>query len=479
MYTNDDIDQLKKGNICSNCIGESFLKVQVSKKGKRRICTYCNEKGKCYSIGELSDLIETTFEQHYHLTPPEPTGYESAMIKECNEDWDRHGEPVVDAIMNAAEIPEEAASDIQKILEEKFYDFDAVKVHEETEFSSGSYYEESGTNDARWQQEWKDFENSLKTEARFFCQSASRLLKSVFTGIDTMQTRDGRSLIVDAGPGTKFPELFRARSFQLNEKLETALARPDKHLGSPPSTDAYAGRMNAHGISVFYGANNPMVALAEVRPPVGSQVAIARFDIIRPIRLLDLTALSAVTTKGSIFDPKFNDHLEQSMFLRNLSKRITIPVMPDHEMFEYLATQAVADFLSTEYDPPLDGIVFPSVQASEGALNIVLLHKAARVESIKLPKGAEVSVDLGQMYEEGWETEYNVIEEIPSEEENLKKKNLSDFEVGWLPPDVDPRLSTLKIDLESVFVHIVNSIQFNTTPYKVSRYRWKKADPPF
>ena len=33
------------------------------------------------------------------------------------------------------------------------------------------------------------------------------------------------------------------------------------------------------------------------------------------------------------------------MFLRSLSGRITRPVMPDDEPFEYLATQAIADFL--------------------------------------------------------------------------------------------------------------------------------------
>jgi hypothetical protein len=73
--------------------------------------------------------------------------------------------------------------------------------------------------------------------------------------------------------------------------------RPDRHLGSPPSGAAAAGRMNARGISVFYGANDPRVALAEVRPPVGSRVAVARFEIIRPLRLLDLTALSDATVE--------------------------------------------------------------------------------------------------------------------------------------------------------------------------------------
>jgi len=36
--------------------------------------------------------------------------------------------------------------------------------------------------------------------------------------------------------------------------------------------------MNAGGIAVFYAATAPKVALAEVRPPVGSKVLIGRFE---------------------------------------------------------------------------------------------------------------------------------------------------------------------------------------------------------
>ena len=307
------------------------------------------------------------------------------------------------AVMNAAEIPEPAADDIQKILEDKYFDFEASKMSEETDFSSGSYYQEKETVDSYWQEEWREFEHSLKTEARYFSSAAANHLELVFHGIDLMKTQDGRLLVVDAGPGTSFNVLYRARVFQTDEKLEEALTRPDLYLGPPPSMYANAGRMNAHGISVFYGANDPDVALAEARPPVGSRVAVARFEIVRPIKLLDLTALSAVTTSGSIFDPEYAGRIERAMFLRRLSQIITKPVMPDDEPFEYIATQAVADFLATESTMQLEGIIFPSVQTAGHSVNFVLFHKAARVEELDLPKGTEVSASLGQMYEEGWE----------------------------------------------------------------------------
>ena len=45
-----------------------------------------------------------------------------------------------------------------------------------------------------------------------FC-AAEELLARVFGGIDTLKTREGRPLVVDAGPGTPLDHLFRARVF--------------------------------------------------------------------------------------------------------------------------------------------------------------------------------------------------------------------------------------------------------------------------
>ncbi|MGO8405374.1 RES family NAD+ phosphorylase [Rhizobium ruizarguesonis] len=49
--------------------------------------------------------------------------------------------------------------------------------------------------------------------------------------------------------------------------------------------------------------------------------------------------------------------------------------MPDDQEFDYLPTQAVADFLATETVTPLDGIIFPSVQVAGGKQNVVLFTR--------------------------------------------------------------------------------------------------------
>jgi RES domain/HEPN/RES N-terminal domain 1 len=479
------IEELKEEALCHHCVGEAYLSQEMVNHGEQRKCSYCGIEAETYLIGELFELIETAFEQYYIRTSDEPTYFQRSLLsdRESNYNWERDGEPVVYAIMNAADMPQLAAEDIQRILKERYSDHDAAEMGEETEFSSDSYYEEKGTSDASWQEEWDAFERSLKTEARFFSQTAAAHLASVFDGIDALQTRNQRPLVVDAGPETPYNAFYRARAFQADDKLEAALCRPDQSIGPPPSLLAAAGRMNARGISVFYGSNEAEVAVAEVRPPVGSQVAVARFEIVRPLRLLDLTAASETSVSGSVFDIHFGRRLERAMFLGTLSRRMTRPVMPDDEAFEYLATQAVADFLATWEQCPLDGILFPSVQAAGDALNVVLFHKAARVEAMGVPDGMNISANTGLMTDDGWEVSYTVYEEIPPEPPD-PKVSVADND-AWAHLDAfvtvplgsagyERRVAALRIDPHSVEVRIVRRIQFEIEDHQVQRHRWTK-----
>ncbi|MGA8183908.1 MAG: RES domain-containing protein, partial [Terriglobia bacterium] len=87
-----------------------------------------------------------------------------------------------------------------------------------------------------------------------------------------------------------------------------------------------------------YGATDPELAVGEVRPIVGSKVLVVRFELLRPARLLDVAALRSVYVEGSIFDPKYLQSLERAQFLGRLSDRFALPVMPNDEPLDYLAT---------------------------------------------------------------------------------------------------------------------------------------------
>jgi hypothetical protein len=171
--------------------------------------------------------------------------------------------------------------------------------------------------------------------------------------------------------------------------------------------------MNANGISMFYGASDKGVALAEVRPPVGSRALTAEFQIVRPLRLLDVTALQSIYVEGSVFDPGYLEQLSLAKFMGRLSERITMPVMPDDEPTEYLITQMIADYLARRPEPALDGILFPSVQSPGDHRNVVLFHHASRVRSLDIPEGTELSARQYDTTEDGDEPNYHVWEEVP------------------------------------------------------------------
>jgi len=407
------------------------------------------------------------------------------MIESQPYDWDREGQQTVYAIMDAVDVSEEIAGDIQMILEYRHDDFENVKMGIENEFSSDAHYEEIMPDNYEWQEQWTEFVRLIKTEARFFSRTAASHLSTLFDRIDEMRTLDGRSLVIDIGPGTEITHLFRGRVFQSEPPLQEVMKRPDIELSAPPAWAAGAGRMNARGISVFYGATTPEIVLAEVRPPVGSWVATARFEITRPLRLLDLAALADVHERGSIFDPHYAYRLGRMMFLRTLTRRMARPVMPDDQELEYLPTQAIADYLSTEGQVPLDGILFPSVQVGGNGLNTALFHKASRCEELDIPDGTEISAYTYTTYEDGPEPDFYVSEEVPPAEDEPEKEEHSPdifklaLEVRDKRLDADPREAALRIDVESLSVHEVNAVQIDMTSHSVQRNRFEKRDYGF
>lgn len=484
MVHPDGTDELKGKHICYGCVGESYLSAEIDRTGEEAVCDYCGETERSWTIAALAASIEKAFADHYVRTPDQPNGWEMSLLRdrELNYEWEREGFPVLDAVETAACIPSPAAADVLAILDDTHVDFDFDGIGEETEFSRASHYEEKSPSSAEWHQEWRWFEHSLKTEARFFSKAAAAHLASVFGGIDKIRTRKGRNLAIYAGPTRAINHLYRARVFQSDEKLEEALCRPDIHLCSPPSRLASAGRMNARGISVFYGATSAKAAMAEVRPPVGSRVAVAKFEILRPLYLLDLTALEMAIDGGSIFDPSLKARLERVAFLRSLGERMTRPVMPEDEALDYLATQAVADFLATENDPVLDGIIYRSVQV-KGGRNVVLFHNSARVAALDFPKDSEIRAHSYSDTEDGPELDYQVWETVPPPATLASTEDAYFMFAPLLsnqPDSVewDGRENSLSVDTKSVQVHWIEWVSFRSTCHSVVRHRVEKRGGP-
>jgi RES domain/HEPN/RES N-terminal domain 1 len=477
-------DDTEEKFVCHACVGDSFLSDSIQQRGEQHACSYCQTTQEAISIEDLADEIEGAFDRHYRRTSTEPNDYEHMMLrdKDSNYDWDRHGEPVVDAIATAAEINDTIAEDVQRILEDRHADFDSAAIGEECEFDGDSYYEEKRASDADLQHSWVSFENSLKTQSRYFNREAEAVLTSLFDGLVNHKTVDGKRVVIDIGPGRRIKSLYRSRVFQSDPALEQAMARPDRELGPAPTHLAANGRMNARGISVFYGALTPEVALAEIRPPVGSRVMIGKFSVVRPLKILDVEALQSVLVRGSIFDSSFVGKLQRARFLRRLSDRITRPVMPDDEPSDYLITQAIADYLAGHAG--IDGILYPSAQVGTAKKNknVALFHPSSRVEAIEIPPGTELSARTYTDYEDGPEPDYSVSEIVPEEkptpEPTFPAPNVFPELVDEVR-DFDPRTLTLQLDLDSLEVREIEAVSFKTSKHPVRRHRFKRSDFSF
>ncbi|MBX5131265.1 RES family NAD+ phosphorylase [Rhizobium lentis] len=477
-----DVGDIEKKRICYGCVGETYLSVKISKEGKRAVCDYCEKNRRAISIATMSELVDVAFQQHYRRSRMEMDGYEWAMHKdpESTFEFEPEGDPIDMAIMNAAEISEEAAADIQELLEDRYSSFESAQIGETTEYDGSLYYHEILPSDRAWQEDWHAFERSLKSESRFFSPQAADLLTKVFSGISNLQTQTGASLITEAGPETELTHLFRARAFQSPGKLKTAIGRPDNELGPPSSPFAGSGRMNARGISVFYGATEPGVAVAEVRPPVGCHVAIGRFEVIRKLRLLDLGTFEKLAATGSIFDPSYSGELSRIRFLRGLTLRIARPVMPDDQELDYLPTQAVADFLAAGLVAPLDGIIFPSVQVAGESRNVVLFHNASRVEKWDVPEDLEIDVSIDSSDEDGSYPDFASFWWRKANDEQSAVATDEADSGFWIefeqalekltPPGGE---ATLRISPHDVEVRLIEAVEFKSSDYKVRHHEMK------
>ncbi|MBI1687053.1 RES family NAD+ phosphorylase [Caulobacter hibisci] len=466
--------------VCAGCVGEEYLSGEIAANGQGRTCGFCDAASACISVGQLADYIEAAFETHYYRTSDQPDFYQSMLLndRESNYDFERPGDEVLYAIGEAAAIDEVIAQAVLDVLSDRHGDFESAAMGEETEFDPDSYYAPRGPNDIELQLAWKSLERSLKGEARFFNKEAEDLLGRLFRGVGSYSTVNGRAVVKTAGVDADLPSFFRARVFHTGAALARALERPDRELGPPPSAIAIGGRMNAAGVALFYGATDAEAALAEVRPTVGSRVLVARFDVIRPLRLLDVDALRSVYVNGSIFDPSYMGRLELAKFLESLSERMTLPVMPGDEPAEYLITQVIADYLAGDAELGLDGLLYPSVQRAGKHQNVVLFRAASRVAELDLPAGTKVSAQLEDFDEEGASPSYWVSESVPPPVPVAPEADddlVAQFRPGpYLDPFSEPedgRQTSLALAVDTLQVHHVEALVIDTTSFDVTRLR--------
>ncbi len=463
MPTQKESGDLGDNRVCWTCVGDAFLRSKIKKSGKTAACDYCGKRRRSFALGEIGDLTMEAIEDHY------------AVASESS------GDDLDHVVAEEAEIDAPLARDLVAWMRDQTYDFEAAKIGEPQRFDKENYYRAKESMGWELQVAWEEFEAGFKHSSRFFSRAAIAMFERIFTQLSDLRAAEGAPVIVEAGPQKSISTLYRGRVFFSEEATHEALKYPHRHMGPPPDGMAIAGRMNPQGISVFYGATSLETVLSETRPPVGANVVVAKFELVRPLLLLNVSAFRKVLTQGSMFDPAFLDRQNRGAFLNRLARRISRPIMPGDEPLDYLATQAMAEYFAELHEPRLDGLIYGSAQAGSQAQNVVLFHRASKVEDVATLAGTtfEISRDYGHPEDHDPSTTYIVMETAPKAEQAkvAEDQYVLSAVFGAPEPLTDGRPVTLKLDVDSLTVCSMEPSEPSFVDHDVKRYRMQESTP--
>jgi len=431
--------------ICHKCVSEEYVNKFIRKSGKsKRRCSYCNRSIKNVDLEVVAEMLHKVFSENYE----QPT--EGEFYYNC-------GEPGISVIQDELRVDEEPAADIFAIMQDVYNDYHGIEVI----YCETFHYVKVKRDGNALGWAWEEMELSLKSEARYFNQHVKKFLDELFSDIESMKTGDSEKAIKDVQVDTV---LYRARAFENYEDVEAALEHPERFFGPPPYKLARSGRMNAHGIPVFYGATSSDIAVAEVRPVVGNFVVVVAFRTLRELKILNISTLNNLSSKkGSIFDERVAEHNKKASFMRTLARKLTMPASGKKPENEYLITQAVSEYLAISDRFNLDGISFGSTQyygkASDeaGQQNVVLFNKSSKIINAESNEKSFL-VKLFEHIEDDEYAFYPVIHPYCNDEK--KEKWLSNMRSEEHP-------YTLELILDRIKFHEIKGVKYDSLDTEV------------
>ncbi len=462
--TKQNQDELK---ICCECIGDEFLSGEVKKQGISSRCSYCDRTAESLILSILTQKIYGVMNRDFVFSRSYPQEKLDFLLHWANM-WTRPGKSPTRVIEEIAGISEDIAEGICAYLSALPENQDREIERDENPFSDDARYIERKPNDGGFHEPWVRFRREIQSRKRFFGTTAECVLHKIFDDLAAHKTIDGQRAVREISPQHNERFVWRARSASSAEEVVAIRKHPTSQIGPPPSRKARGGRMNPPGIPVFYGATDKCTAISEIRPVVGSFVVVGKFELLHPVRVLDLDLLTDVHVDLSHFDPDYSVHKARAEFFRRLVREIGIPVLPEDEALDYLPYQAMADFLANELNPNLDGVLFRSSQAGGSGRNLVMFNHASNVAPIDPSSPPE---------------EFHMSSADPNDDENLSWKlhivPPAGSETSNVPLTAETPVGNdsatenyaLRLDLGSVEVCQIKSVKYGIDPVRIKRHR--------
>lgn len=374
-------------HICHHCIGETVLKTEMRTTGDEAECDWCRRLARGFSGERLATRVEPVYRM---MVGPADEGHRFVGGRSF---WGPTGRPPVELMTELVEADDDGiAREVLGVLAAR-YRWDAHEGGLDLFDEQSEDWDFGSPSNTQMRDAWVAFCEALRTKSRFFADHSA--LDAILQPVLSLPlTRKAMQTITPGGP---LSTIYRGRIANDEPAQAEIYASPLSRLGAPPAGTAGAGRMNAAGISVFYGAFDANTCLAELRVPVGGAAIVGRFEVTRPLRVLDLSRLESIGERVSPFEADYVERLSFQSFLRGFHEEIKRAVIPGREVLDYLPTQAVAEYLWTKTDPPLDGVIFGSAQISGRHKNVVLFPHASVVDGA----ADEVTRTVRSIYEDG------------------------------------------------------------------------------
>lgn len=506
--------------VCNVCIGDRFLSQQACEGGQTETCHYCCSVREAMPLYELAEHIHEVLQKYFKLTPENPSMEDQFLERVGIRMWERGGDPVSWMIAGIADLRDDVAEDVRDWLHGSFERW----AHEnslENPYDLGACYEEREADPGRFLRMWKEYDHKIRSDkqalppgslglprsvtlsgaksllTRCFDKlsmtvwkragtiverpclppQATETLNEVFGDLDSYRTFTNEPIVREISAGGEDRFVWRARRAESLGDLKKILKSPVAEMGPPPpKVIKKGGRMNAEGVSMFYGAFEKDTCIAEIRPFVGSPVVVAQFELVRNVRLLDFDSLASIDDEAMYFDPDYAERRSRAAFFRWLHDRIGRPVMPQDEEQEYVATQVMAEFLGSKDCPRLDGIIYRSSQTQMVGRNLALFDHASEVQETELPGPGTFDILMPDFYDDQQEREtiHLLAEECSqASEPGSLHEALCELEPGGCIEDSPSCASesepTLRLNEDSTFVHYVRGVKYTSDTYEV---RW-------
>ena len=346
--------------VCSDCIRNITLKAHIEEMGHSGVCSYCSSHRQVETLEEVRSIVSPRLKEvlvidddRYYAEMYMNGILRTTLVIQSNE-------PLVEDLCTLICTHPDNLWDEQR---------GGLGLRDDVPYEWQMPFSDE------YQEGWKSFTDMVKHRRRFYLSDESEFLKKVFHKVRDLRSNTGitpfENLYAEKKP------LYRARRVKSVKDVKDSLMNTGSFFSAPPHGYSKAGRMNPAGIPLLYCGNSQDTCITELRPTAGARVATAELNLLDDCIVLDLLSFGGIDRPTlDLYNDDFLDQHHLVEFLGFLSKEIAYPILKEDQDLDYLPTQVVAEYLMTQMDPPIDGLLYSSAQSmdSDRHYNVVLFN---------------------------------------------------------------------------------------------------------